>query len=354
MLTLITCPTCQHKFSVAEGSMGQRSTCPNCQSIFVAGKSVAESNGRLNGNSRKGLLERAANDAPAVKGPLDQTMLGETAAPAPPIRYNCPRCKKPLEAPANEAGTKKPCPSCGGRLQVPAAPPPAPTIDPLNKTLLAEGTPTPPPPTPATPSWSAATPVSAAAIASVAPPPKDPTRAYKYVIAGLVAVGVLFAVLYFVGKTGANNEYEKMLQAQKTELDKLRAEIDQKTTAFTQQQQLEAQQRKAWDEQRAKQEARQRELDRERELELQRLAILNDQKQAADARARLDAKQRELEAERRAAAEQQARSERETREQLEALKRQLENANKQQTTIIQAPPPPVHPWWHYYRHPYGW
>src|SRR5262249_1618339 len=133
MLTLITCPTCHHKFSVPEGNMGQRSTCPNCQAIFMAGKSVAESDGRINGSTRRGLLERAADGAASPPLPLDKTMLGEVEAP---IRYNCPRCKKPLESPASEAGTKKPCPYCSGRLQVPAAPA-RPTIDPLNKTLLA-------------------------------------------------------------------------------------------------------------------------------------------------------------------------------------------------------------------------
>ena len=102
MLTLITCPTCHHKFTVPEGNMGQRSTCPNCQSIFVAGKSVAESDGRVNG-ARLGLLERAAAEAQVATLPLDKTMLGETEAP---IHYNCPRCKAPLEAPASEAGTK--------------------------------------------------------------------------------------------------------------------------------------------------------------------------------------------------------------------------------------------------------
>src|SRR5262245_40643740 len=137
MLTLITCPTCHHKFTVPEGSMVQRSTCPNCQSIFVAGKSVAESDGRINGGPRRGLLERAAVEAQSPPLPLDKTMLGEVEAP---IRYNCPRCKKPLESPASEAGTKKPCPYCSGRLQVPAAPP-RPTADPgLNKTLLGECT----------------------------------------------------------------------------------------------------------------------------------------------------------------------------------------------------------------------
>jgi DNA-directed RNA polymerase subunit RPC12/RpoP len=114
--------------------MGQRRTCPNCEALFVAGKSVAEANGHANGAARRGLLERAGAEAPSARPPIDRTMLGEVAAM---IRYNCPRCKKPLESPASEAGMKKPCPDCGGRLQVPAQPAGAPAPDPLNKTLLA-------------------------------------------------------------------------------------------------------------------------------------------------------------------------------------------------------------------------
>lgn len=348
MLTLITCPTCHHKFTIPEDGMGQRRTCPNCESIFLAGKSVAESNGRINGSSRRGLLERAAGDDRSPRPPIDQTMLGEVA---PPIRYNCPRCKKPLESPASEAGTKKPCPSCGGRLQVPAAPSPA--LDPsLNKTLLASDE-SQQPTTPSVPfACPAAQPAATAPTASPAPPALPAGRSLKYALGGLAAAAVAFAVLYFNGKHNAGLEYERLLQAQKQELDKLKAEIDLKTVSLQQQQQLEAQQRRAWEELRAKQETRQRELDREREFELQKIAALNDQKQAAEARAKLDQKQRELEEEKKAALEQRLKSERETREQLDALKRQLDNANNKTTTIITQPPPPVYPWHHYYRYPW--
>ncbi|MBY0522943.1 MAG: hypothetical protein K2R98_06075 [Gemmataceae bacterium] len=359
MLTLVTCPTCHHKFTIPEDAMGHRRTCPNCQSIFVAGKSVAETNGRINGASRPGLLERAAGEDRASKPPIDQTMLGEVAAP---IRYNCPRCKKPLESPAGEAGTKKPCPSCGGRLQVPAAPPP-PAPDPgLNKTLLAsaEGGPAQPIASPASVPIPALQPAAVATVpAALAPTGKSgteilPSRAARYAIGALAAACVAFAVLYFNGKHNAAMEYDKLLQAQKQELDKLKADIDQKTTALAQQQQLEAQQRRLWEEQKAKQDARQNELEKERAFELQKLALLNDQKQAAEAKARFDERQKELEAERKAAAEKREQSEREMRAQMDALKRQLDNANNKTTTIITQPPPPAYPWWHHYYGRYPW
>jgi DNA-directed RNA polymerase subunit RPC12/RpoP len=122
MFAAITCPACQHKFSIPEGAMGKRQTCPNCHSPFLAGKSVADA-------------EVPMKLQPAAATPINKTMLGETE---PPIKYNCPRCKKPLESPAIEAGTKKPCPACGQRLQVPATPPSgAPPQAGLNKTILA-------------------------------------------------------------------------------------------------------------------------------------------------------------------------------------------------------------------------
>ncbi len=121
MFAKIACPTCKHKFTIPEGAMGSRQTCPNCQSLFLAGKSVGEADVPM-------------KSEPAAAVPINKTMLGETA---PPIPYNCPRCKEPLQSPAIEAGTKKPCPKCGGRLQVPAAPPPTAAQPHLNKTLLA-------------------------------------------------------------------------------------------------------------------------------------------------------------------------------------------------------------------------
>ena len=126
MFTVITCPACQHKLTVPEGTMGKRQTCPNCHTPFMAGKSTSEAEAEISMKLQ-----------PAAPAGFNKTMLGDTA---PAIKFNCPRCKKPLEAPAIEAGTKKPCPECGQRLQVP----PAPTLAPaagaapnLNKTLLA-------------------------------------------------------------------------------------------------------------------------------------------------------------------------------------------------------------------------
>ena len=122
MFHRITCPSCQHKFTIPEGAMGKIANCPNCQSPFQAGKSVADA-------------EVPMKQQAAAMAPINKTMLGETE---PPIKYNCPRCKKPLEAPTIEAGTKKPCPACGQRLQVPAAPKPAAAPQPaFNKTMLA-------------------------------------------------------------------------------------------------------------------------------------------------------------------------------------------------------------------------
>lgn len=121
MFTAVMCPTCQHKFRVPEGSMGKRHNCPNCQTPFLAGRSEAEPND-------------AVEPQPAAVPALNKTMLAE---PEPPIRSTCPRCKKSVESPASEAGTKKPCPHCGQRLLIPAPPPPAAAQPGLNKTLLA-------------------------------------------------------------------------------------------------------------------------------------------------------------------------------------------------------------------------
>src|SRR5471030_3317546 len=82
MFSVITCPACQNKLTVPEGSMGKRQTCPNCQTPFLAGKSVSEEE-----------VAMKLQAAPAAA--FNKTMLGETA---PPIKFSCPRCKKPLEA----------------------------------------------------------------------------------------------------------------------------------------------------------------------------------------------------------------------------------------------------------------
>ncbi len=134
MFARIMCPACEYKFSIPEGDMGKRQVCANCKSPFIAGKSVAEA----------AQPEISMKLQPAAEGAYNKTML--VGSGAPPIKFDCPRCKKPLEAPASEAGMKKPCSECGQRLQVPAASTPA-AAPPagLNKTLLVSDESTAPP-----------------------------------------------------------------------------------------------------------------------------------------------------------------------------------------------------------------
>ncbi len=137
MFAQVSCPACQSVMSIPEGDMGKRLVCSHCQSPFFAGRTAPKPNV---------LGKPAAQPDPGFQ----KTMLGDTG---PVINYNCPRCQASLEAPSIEAGTKKPCPACGQRLQVPAAPPPTTAAAPapnLNKTMMAsdERAPAPPPPPP--------------------------------------------------------------------------------------------------------------------------------------------------------------------------------------------------------------
>ena len=82
------------------------------------------------------------------------------------------------------------------------------------------------------------------------------------------------------------------------------------------------------------------------------LAELNDQAAKAKAKAEAERKQRELDDEKKAAAEARAKAEQDLKKEIDALRRQVDNAN-QKTTIINAQPPPAYPWWQYGR-PYPW
>jgi DNA-directed RNA polymerase subunit RPC12/RpoP len=376
MFAVITCPACQHKLTIPEGTMGKRQTCPNCHSPFLAGKSVAEE-------------EVPMKLEPAAVSPFNKTMLGETE---PPIRYNCPRCKKPLEAPASEAGIKKPCPACGQRIQVPA-PPAATAPSALNKTMLAE---TGPPiryncpnckkplespaseagikkPCPAcgqrlqvpsqsptevpkpnlnktmlatdeskAPSSSAQTgqqqtPMTASAPSATAQPASSVNR--NLAIAGLGIGALLILTLLACIITG-------MILGPRTpgldpkvqqEIAALKAEIEQKKTEI-------ANQQKAFDALIADQKARQERLDLQRDLDARNQQYLNDKNLAAEAKAKRDQEQRDL--------DQRKQFEAQMKSQLEATQKALDAANQRQTTIIQQAPPPVY--WYSPRYYYPW
>jgi hypothetical protein len=337
MFASITCPTCRHKFSVPEGVMGNRQTCPNCHSPFVAGKSVAEADAPI---------KFQAAEAP----PINKTMLGETE---PPVRYNCPRCKKPLESPAIESGTKKPCPACGQRLQVPAPPAPARPQPNLNKTILAFDESNPQAPRNV---GAQGSPVVSQAPAGAAPGPNmkwlsDYARTHPLAAVAGGAVLFMFLLIIYSLITGGKKDEQALANAQK-EVEKLRAEMDQYKRIMDQQKQLEAEQRSKWEMQAAEQKAQQRALDQQRDLDRQNLAYQNNQKLAQDAKDRLDEKQRQLDQASKDAADKQSQFQAQLKSQMDAIQRQQETANQRANTIINTPPPVYYPW--HPRYYWGW
>jgi DNA-directed RNA polymerase subunit RPC12/RpoP len=387
MFARVTCPACQYKLSIPEGDMGKRQICPNCQSPFFAGKSVAEA-------------EAPAPAALGAQAGYARTLLGEMA---PPIKYNCPRCKAPLEAPASEAGTKKPCPACGQRLQVPAAPPPAPAQAGLNKTMMASDESRAAPPikyncpnckkpleSPASeagmkkncPACSQRLQVPAAPAAAPglnktllasdlskspgglpagypAPPAANlPTgqvltgstafSTRNVVIAAAVLLLLAIAVPAFIrgGKVEDTSARDKAQQ----DIERLKLEIEQKRAEIDRQKLLEAENRRQFDDRiRAQDEKMQKMLDFLR----QSLQAVSDQKQKKELEDKFEAEKRRLDQERRDMEKNQQKLLEELKASREENKRALDAALQRQQTYTPPPPtiityPPYHPryyWW---------
>jgi DNA-directed RNA polymerase subunit RPC12/RpoP len=334
----VHCPTCRHKFTIPEGAMGNRLTCPNCHAPFLAGKSVGEAD----------VAVRTQPQAAA----LNRTMLAETA---PPITYNCPRCKKPLESPAIEAGTKKHCPGCGQRLQVPAAPPAAQPG--LNKTILAcnEGN--------AAPASQRAETAFQAAAASQGPDPTVPRFVSNLRATGVplwwpqtgaqrtfAIIGIAIAAFFFLSfLTGPSKaDLEKYKNAQ-VELEKLKAEIERDKALLEQKKQFEAEKQRIWDAEMAANKARQDRLDQQRNLDQQNEKYRNDKAAAEAAKAKLDREQAEIDQRSRDAEAKRNKDLEDLRAETARLQRELTQSNQRATTIIQQPAPyyPWHPWRYY-------
>jgi hypothetical protein len=340
MFASITCPACRHKYTIPEGQMGSRQNCPNCRTPFLAGKSVAEGSA----------AEVPMKYEPAPVPGLNKTMLAETEQP---IRYNCPRCKKPLESPVSEAGTKKPCPSCGQRLQVPAPPPPAPG---LNKTMLASSEPNP---------ATGVAPGLPTGSVSAAPTPAAPSAAAPRssrglaIVAGALAGGVFLLLCtclllaVFAGPSAADRE--RMAQAKKEvddakrELEQLKQSIQARETALQQQKAMEEKFASMMKEFRDAQDALNKQAERDRQ------AHLNDQ-QKAEAKQAMAQRQAELDKEKALAAQKEAEAKAnlaKLQSELEALKQRQQQA----TTVVAQPPqviysyPPYHPYRYW---PFGW
>jgi DNA-directed RNA polymerase subunit RPC12/RpoP len=407
MLTNVTCPACQHKYWIQEGEMGSRQICPNCQSPFFAGASVAEA------RPATSPAVTAASPASAVfQGGYAKTLIGETAAP---VKYNCPRCKAALEAAASEAGTKKNCPHCTQRLQVPAAPKPEPMAASanLNKTMLAGDDSAAPPRPPikyncpnckkpleapaeqggiktncpacqqrlqipaaipipsnrnrtmlASDESAAAANVSPGAYsadglrgsmpAAAGPPPAAGPWAQaltpKNVAFGILVLLLLMLVVPAIIRGGNRTDNEALAKTQ-LELEKLKQEIELKKLEMDRQAKAETEARRQLDEMMRNSRAAEEKL---REEERRRLRDIDDENKRVEFKRRLVDEQRRREEERAALEKKQQQLLEDAQRKLDETKRTLEASQQKQQTIIHQPAPvvyypPYHPryygWW---------
>ena len=373
MFAVVSCPACQYKFSIPEGDMGKRYVCPNCKSPFLAGKSVAEAAEpaplagapqpsyaktmlgetappiKYNCPRCKAPLEDPASEAgtkkpcpacgqrlqvpappppaPAAVGQpnLNKTMMAsDESRAAPPIKYNCPNCKKPFESPASEAGTKKNCSACGQRFQIPAASPATPT---LNKTILASDESK----TAVQPGYQPVPGTAPLPTGQMLPAP-TPFTPRNLAIAVVVLLLLLITVPAFM-RGGKVEDRDALAKAQ-LELEKLKLEIAAREKELAQQKAADEETRKKlFDKMEAyirEQDAKTRDAEAQLKWEKQKREMEAEyQKLLEKAKAGLDEKQRALEA--------------------------AQQAQQKTQTIIQQPPvvvyPPYHPRYYW---PWGW
>jgi DNA-directed RNA polymerase subunit RPC12/RpoP len=409
MLANVTCPACQHKYWIQEGEMGSRQICPNCQSPFFAGASVAEARPSASASASstsapaalqpsyaktmigdsaplikyacprcKTPLEGEAGTKrncpsctqrhqvpaqskpePAAAAPnLNKTMLAgdESAAPPrPPIKYNCPSCKKPLEAPAEKGGTKTNCPSCQQRLQIPAAPPVAVN---RNKTMLAGDESSAPANAASQGVYSADGVRGAGPLAAGPAPPVGPWAALltpKNVALGVVLGFVMLLILLIVPaliRGGAKDVDQNALAQRQLELEKLKMELEAKKAEMDRQAKAAADAQRQLDENTRRS---REEEDRRREQERQRLRDAEDEDARARLKRKFDQEKQQREREREELDRRSKEMLAEAQRKLEDTKKSLDAAQQKQTTIIQQPAPVITypPYNPYYYRP-GW
>ncbi len=386
MLANVTCPNCQHKYWLQEGEMGSRQTCPRCHSEFCAGKSAAEARAgapagaaaqagyaktmigadsdppikykcprcqapleaaSIEAGTKKNCpnctqrhqVPAQATAAPPPSPLLNRTMLAsdESAAAKPPIKYNCPKCKKPLEAPAELAGTKRNCPFCDQRLQIPAAS--------RNKTMLASD------------ESAAATGASQAASAADGTRGSTPAAAATAPASGgawpgqftprniAIAVGALLLLWVVISWIkGPPQIPDAKLEAQlQKDLEKIRGEIEIRKLEMAQE--FKAQQEEQRRHEQAMAQAEQNRLDADRDYRA-RIQAIGDEKQRAEMESQRKKEQQKQQEVAEAMARKHQEEMDEIKRKLDDSKRALDAANQKQTVIQTQPTYIAPPIWH--------
>jgi DNA-directed RNA polymerase subunit RPC12/RpoP len=285
--------------------------------------------------------------APAAAQPdLNKTLLAEQSSTAPPIKYNCPKCKKPFESPASEAGTKKNCPDCGQRFQIPAAPSGTPE---LNKTLLATTESQAPAAAPA------AYPAAVAPVPAAAPAPAGQfqigsmTITWRHLAVTAALLFLLLIVIPAVIRGGKTTDTDALAKRQ-LEIDKHNAELERWKTEVKQREMFEEQIRRQLDDITAKLRAQD---DQMRDNHRLALRAVNDEKTRAQLEEKFAEERRRFEEEKRQREREQQKILAEAKAEADAARKRAEEAQNKRDIIINQPPPvyyypPYHPryyWW---------
>jgi DNA-directed RNA polymerase subunit RPC12/RpoP len=330
------CPRCKGPLEAAASEAGTKKNCPNC--------------------TQRHQVPVAPKPEPASAAPnLNKTMLaGDESAvpPRPPIKYNCPSCKKPLEAPAEQGGTKTNCPSCQQRLQIPAAPPLAPN---RNKTMLASDGSTAAANAALQGAYSAEGVRGASSAAAGPGTPPSPWAALltpRNVIIGIVVLLLLVYVVPAFVRGGKDVDKEGLAQRQ-LELEKLKMELEAKKAEMDRQEKAAVETRRQIDEMMTKRRA---DDDRRREEDRRKLLQEQDEDRRAALKRQQDQDQKQREQERQEMERKSKQMLEDAQRKLDETKRALETSQKKETTIIQQPAPVIHypPYSPYYYRPWWW
>ncbi len=196
---------------------------------------------------------------------------------------------------------------------------------------------------------------------AVLPPPKAATIGLSTLLRRpvpawcLAAACLLLALLFIVPAIlrGGNRTDAEALARVQMELEKLKADIEQKKNEVDRQEAVEASERQRAEDWKREMRDRDEKMRRE-QMELMR--SVSDQNKRSEMEAKFNAQQQRFEEEKRAMEMKQQQDLADEKRRLEESKRALDAATAKQQTIVQQAPPVIHyaPYHYRYYWPWGW
>lgn len=98
-------PECRKPFRARSEQAGKKARCPKCKQVLTIPAAGPAYHPEMEALAAAALADPVATPAPA--------------APAKPIYFDCPNCDERIQAPAEQAGQRIPCPHCTRIVKVP-------------------------------------------------------------------------------------------------------------------------------------------------------------------------------------------------------------------------------------------